>query len=55
MTRLGLIGEGTREANKRREWRSREEQIMRAEQEAQWHRRVRGHGIRHRGEFVLQQ
>ena len=53
LTRLSLLGEGSREANKRRQWRGREEQAMRMEREAQWHRHVRGHGVRHRGEFVI--
>ena len=45
------MGEAAREAMKRRQWRDREENIMRRERVAQWHKRVRGHGVRHRGEF----
>ena len=53
LTRLTYCGEGTEQATKRRQWREREERIMRQERESQWHRKVRGHGIRHRGEFVV--
>ena len=53
LARLAFLGEGSREANKRRQWRGREEQAMRLEREAQWHRRVRNHGVRHRGEFII--
>ena len=53
LSRISLIGEASRQAAKRRQWSGREEMIMRQEREAQWHRRVRGHGVRHRGEFVL--
>ena len=52
LTRLTLLGEGVKEANARRMWRGREERIMSGEREAQWHRKIRGHGIRHRGEFL---
>ena len=51
LSRLSLIGEGSKEASKRRQWTYREETIMKNEREAQWHRRTRGHGIKHRGGF----
>ena len=53
ISRLSHIGEGSRESMKRRQWRDREERLMRMEREAQWHKRVRGHGVTHRGEFFL--
>ena len=54
LTRLTLIGEGARQAAKRRGWREREELLMRHEREAQWVGRVRSHGVTHRGQFLLQ-
>ena len=51
LSRLSFIGEEARGANKRRQWRDREERDKRFEREAQWHRRIRGHGVHHRGEF----
>ena len=53
LTRLSLVGEGTRQAMKRRQWQKREETHMRQEKLAQWHRKIRGHGITHRGEFFM--
>ena len=53
LSRLTMIGEGQKEANARRQWRGHEERIMREEREAQWHRKIRGLGIKHGGgEFV---
>ena len=54
LTRLSLVGDGARQALDRRQWRQREEGLMRRERQAQWHRKIRGHGITHRGEFFLQ-
>ena len=51
LTRLALVGDGARQASDRRQWRKREEHLMRKEREAQWHRQIRGYGITHRGEF----
>ena len=53
ITCLTFMGQEARVANRRRQWRDREEMAMRQEREAQWHRRVRGHGVCHRGEFNL--
>ena len=53
LTRVTMLGEGSREAIKRRQWREREERDMRCERVAQWHKRVRGHSVRHRGEFIV--
>ena len=53
LTRVTMLGEGSREAMKRRQWREREERDMRCERVAQWHKCVRGHSVRHRGEFIV--
>ena len=53
LARLSLVGEGTRPAMRRRQWQKKEELQMRQEMVAQWHRKIRGHGITHRGEFFL--
>ena len=53
MARLGLIGEGSWQANQRRAFKEREERLMQREGLAQWHRRVRAHGVTHRGELYL--
>ena len=45
LSRLSYLGTEAKQASERRQWRVREEQLMRREREAQWHRRIRGHGI----------
>ena len=51
MDRVSRIGEGHRQAAKRRAWVKREEERMEEEQKAYWHAYVRNIG-RRRGRFV---
>ena len=53
LDRLKLVGPEAGKAAERRRWRSREEQMMRHEEEAVWLAKTRHHGICHRGQFSL--
>ena len=44
LSRLNMVGEGSREASKRRRWAEKQERDMERERRGQFLARVRGHG-----------
>ena len=53
LTRLSLLGEGSKKAMSRRQFQGWEEEKMRKEKQANWIGRIRRHGITHGGAFFL--
>ena len=53
LDRLGRIGEGNRQAAKRRAWVRREEEKMQEERLAHWHANIGRLGARARGQFAI--
>ena len=52
LDRVARVGEGHRQAAKRRAWAKREEERLRQERKAYWHANIRARGVSRRGEFV---
>ena len=53
LSRLRMLGEGSKNAAKRRQWAMREDQRMTNERRAVWLAQVAGRGLVRRGQFLI--